>query len=289
MHLWKMANYLPLTAKDKERVKFWLLGMRSAAISGLIAAMLFFSASGMLFWAMLTALQDDRSLPIIILVLALIGIFFLTKAIRFIIKRTNTKKSLTTSQKERISGKLMDVSVKHKRLSYQIDGQFYDVNIVPGHDKRYFGALYRNLFDIISLKQSTVALDLLKVDDGQYLLLDISYDSIIISERMEPTLTSDNIEAKKAIGPLRSVAAIFIFLLLVTVVICFPMFRENNIFENTILVILLSVFLLPAFFVYYKRSRLKQSDQRWVVEGIVTETLKAKERFTRGGGYTTVA
>ncbi|HWV64715.1 hypothetical protein, partial [Chitinophaga sp.] len=64
----KMINYLPLTDKDIERVKYWLRGIRGGAISGLIAGTLILSASGLLLWAMSSSLRDDSSLPIIILV-----------------------------------------------------------------------------------------------------------------------------------------------------------------------------------------------------------------------------
>lgn len=283
-----MTNHLPLTNKDIKRVKYWLRGVRGGAISGLIAGTLILGASGTLFWAMSTSLQDDDSLPFIILVIAGVGIFFLVKGINFLLKWVKTKKNLSSANKERISGVLTDLSVKQRRLTYQVDGQLYDVNIVPGHDKRYFGALYRNLFDVASLKQSPVVLDLLKVDDQQFLLLDIRYKEVDAgSEIMEPALPSDNIEGKKTIQPLRSVAVIFIILGLIAMIICFQMY-DKNIFGDIMLAMIQSVFLLPAFFVYYKQQRLKRSNQRWIVEGIITEVINAKERFTRGGSYTTI-
>lgn len=283
-----MINYLPLTVKDIERVKYWLRGVRGGAVSGLLAGTLILGASGMLLWAMTTSLQDDSTLPIIILVIAAVGIFFLVKGIGFLLKYVKTKKNLSSINKERITGVLADLSVKQRRLTYQVDGQRYDVNIVPGRDKRYFGALYRNLFDVASLKQSPVVLDLLKVDDQQFLLLDVRYQEVDAgAEMMEPALPSDNMEGKKAIQPLRSIAVIFIFLGLIAMIICFQMY-DKNIFGNIILAMIQSIFLLPAFFLYYKQKQLKRSNQRWIVEGTITEVMKSRERFTRGGSYTTI-
>ena len=284
-----MTNTFPLTVKDIARVRYWLRGMRGGATSGLVAGMLFLCAAGMLFWAMTTTLQDDSGLPLIIFVLAGIGIFFLIKAANFIQRRTKSKKSLLSAQKERVSGSLESVTVQQRRMRYQIDGQSYDVNIVPGTDKRYFGALYRNLFDVSALQRSAVVLDLLRIDEQQFLLLDMIYEHTgRASQRTVAALPQDFSEGKKAMQSLRFIAGVFLLLLLVSIVICWSMYDSKDIPGSLLLAVLQSVFLLPAVFVYYKKQKLQHSDRRWIVEGTVTEVIKARERFTRGGSYTTI-
>ncbi|WP_157098054.1 hypothetical protein [Niabella ginsenosidivorans] len=240
-------------------------------------------------WAVVVSNRTttDSTLDFIFLIMLLLlggGAFFMIRFIGFVQKNKKAKRALLSGQKMIVQGTIEVARPDNRRLHYIIDGQTYDVNIIPGGDKRYFGTLYRNLFGITTLQHTPVKMELLKQDEQQYLLLNIFYTEYnTAGNKITAAEPGDFAGGQEMVFSSFYISWAFLFMLFIITPIIGPgpaLITTGSMF--------LPFILGPAILAIFKWRQLKQSDKRWLIEGIVTEVITAREKFTKGGSYTTL-